>query len=86
MILHFLTAGMTSERRALAILSPIPTGNGSLSVDELRPLCLQNVLFRWLPVPYVPYAPRRHPFPHPPQEQKGFMRLLPLSCGGYLPH
>ena len=43
---HFLTTGQFCKRWALAILSPMPKEKGVISVDELPPLCLQNVLFK----------------------------------------
>ena len=47
-IAQFLTTGKITEEWALAILSPIPKQKGSISVTQLRPLCLQSVLFKWV--------------------------------------
>ena len=44
----FLTTGKITEEWALADLSPIPEQKGSISVIQLRPLCLQSVLFKWV--------------------------------------
>ena len=48
MIQQFLAQGKISEKWATAILAPIPKEKGSISVTDLRPLCLQNVLFKWV--------------------------------------
>ena len=75
MIQHFLTTGQISERWALAILSPIPKEKGSISVEELRPLCLQNVPFKWVSmVLYLMLKDLIHFLTPPPPEQKGFMK------------
>ena len=33
---------------ALGLLSPIPKETGLVSITTLRPICLQNVLFKWV--------------------------------------
>ena len=43
---QFLTTGKITEKWARAILSPIPKQKGSIFVTQLRPLCLQSVLFK----------------------------------------
>ena len=48
MIAHFLSTGGITEEWALAILSPNPKQKGSISVEHLRPLRLQSVLFKWV--------------------------------------
>ena len=48
LIYKFLTNGKIFEKWALAILAPIPKEKGLISVTQLRHLCLQNVVFRWV--------------------------------------
>ena len=42
----FLATGRITEEWALTILNP--KRKGTISVDHLRPLCLQSVLFKWV--------------------------------------
>ena len=44
----FLTTWTITEEWALAILNPIPKQKGSISLTQLRLLCLQSVLFKWV--------------------------------------
>ena len=44
----FLSKGSRREEWALGILNPIPKQQGSISVEHLRPLCLQSVMFKWV--------------------------------------
>ena len=69
----FLTTGKITEEWALAILNPIPKQKGSISVTQLRPLCLQSVLFKW--VSMTLYLMLQDPLLYAtPPEQKGFMK------------
>ena len=47
-ISEFLQKGSVPQDWSLGILSPIPKEQGSVSINCLRPICLQNVLLKWL--------------------------------------
>ena len=47
-ISEFLHKASVPQDWSLGILSPIPKEQGSVSINCLRPICLQNVLLKWL--------------------------------------
>ena len=47
-ITRMLQRGAIPLGSALGLLSPIPKEAGSVSITALRPICLQNVLFKWV--------------------------------------
>ena len=44
---NFLAQGAIPVACALGVINPIPKDQGSISVQTLRPICLQNVIFKW---------------------------------------
>ena len=43
----FLAQGAIPTAWALGVRNPIPKDQGAISINTLRPLCLQNVIFKW---------------------------------------
>ena len=47
-ISELIQRGALPQDWSLGILSPIPKEQGSVSTNGLRPICLHNVLLKWL--------------------------------------
>ena len=47
-VARFIAQGSIPPDWAQGLLSPIPKEVGSISINALRPICLQNVLFKWV--------------------------------------
>ena len=41
------TPAGTQAAWALGVMNPTPKDQGSISINTLRPICLQNVIFKW---------------------------------------
>ena len=50
---QFLLQGSIPAGWALGVMSPIPKEQGSISMNALRPICLQNVIFKWVSAPVL---------------------------------
>ena len=69
----FIRQGFVPPSWTTGLLAPIPKEKGTIAVTELRPLCLQNVLYKWVTGTLYLMIEDIVRFVTPP-EQKAFIR------------
>ena len=72
-IASFVQTGTMPVAWAEGLLAAIPKDQGSVSINALRPLCLQNVLFKWVTATVYLMLEDSVAFVTPP-EQKAFIK------------
>ena len=71
---NFVQAAMMPDGSwAEGLLAPIPKDQGSVAINALRPLCLQNVLLKWVTARLYLMMVHLVAFVTPP-EQKTFIK------------